>query len=254
MEFVRLEKQEHIGIITLNRPPVNALSQQAYCDIREAFTSANDDPDIWAVIFRAEGTFFSAGNELKSEMGVDKSSSSPYVQDVNTSLRSVVDCRVPVISLVHGTAVGAAFSMICYSDIVIATKDAKFGLPEVKIGIVGGAVCASVALPQKVARYMCLTADVVSAEQLLPYGFIWQIVPQDQLLNAGLAVARKICGNPPLGVRASKLSLNRAFDTEAQLAKSPADRQLTDSLAGTADAREAQLAFLEKRPPVYQAK
>ena len=148
MEYLSLKKEGHIGIITLDRPPVNALNYQAYSEIFEVFELVAQDPEIWCVIFQAKNKLFCAGNDLNeldetAQSGAEDTHEIPYGDMVEKGLTSVIKCKVPVITCVHSTAVGAGFCIATYSDIVLAAPEAKFGITEVTVGIIGGGPEAS---------------------------------------------------------------------------------------------------------------
>ena len=133
MEYLSLKKEGHIGIITLDRPPVNALNYQAYSEIFEVFELVAQDPEIWCVIFQAKNKLFCAGNDLNeldetAQSGAEDTHEIPYGDMVEKGLTSVIKCKVPVITCVHSTAVGAGFCIATYSDIVLAAPEAKFGI------------------------------------------------------------------------------------------------------------------------------
>lgn len=254
MDFVSLEKRGHIAVVTLNRPPVNALNQQTYAEIRECFQAINRDDDVWVAILRAEGNVFSAGNDLVGDNPSNTRYDSPYVQNVNTSIRSVFECRVPLIGMCQGKAIGAGFSMLSACDIVVASPEAGFSIPEAKVGLVGGASAAAFSLPQKMVRYLALTGAFITAEELRHVGFLHKIVPREELFDTAMEIAKIILKNPPLGMRATKVSLGNVFHTQRQLGMVPMDRVLSYSLSDTEDREEALRAFLEKRTPNYQGK
>lgn len=251
MDYVKFGVEDHIGTVTLAKPPVNAMNLQMYHEIADTFHQINDNPDVWVVVFRAEGRFFSVGNDVNDFSG---DYNLDYIRQIDTSIRSVFECKVPVIAAVQGAAIGGGFTMVSACDIVVAAQKTKFFIPEAKLGKVGGSAGASFSLPQKVVRYMALTGDTMYAEELLPYGFIRKIVPADELEQTAYEIAKKILANPPLAVRYTKESLNRVYEEDAQLAKIPLDHQISLKIAGTEDSKEALRAFAEKRPPRYIGK
>ena len=251
MEYLQVSREGHIETITLNKPPLNAMNLAMYNEITAAFREVNRNDDTWVVVFRAEGKFFSVGNDVNDFSG---EYNMDYIKQIDDAIRSVFECRVPVVAAVQGAAIGGGFTMVSASDIVLAAPGTKFSIPEAKLGKVGGATGASFSLPQKVVRYMSLTGDTMLAEDLFPYGFIRKIVPLPELKDAAMNVAKMIVNNPPLSVRYTKESLNRIYEAKAQLAKNPIDHEVSLKIAGSADAREALAAFAEKRPPVYTGK
>lgn len=251
MEYVQFSREGHIGMVTLNKPPLNAMNLAMYNEITTSFQAVNSDDAIWVVVLRAEGRFFSVGNDVNDFSG---DYNMEYIKQIDDAIRSVFECRVPVIAAVQGAAIGGGFTMVSASDIVVAAPGTKFSIPEAKLGKVGGATGASFSLPQKVVRYMSLTGDTMLAEDLFPYGFIRKIAPLAELKDVAMGIANLIVNNPPQAVRYTKESLNRIYEARAQLAKNPIDHEVSLKIADSADAQEALAAFAEKRSPVYSGK
>jgi len=253
MEFIRLEKRGRTGVITLDRPPVNALTYQMYAELHEVFEEVGKDSDIWCAVIRAQGKLFCAGNDVRElNSRADGSAGfEDYGAMVEKGLSAVVKCPVPVIAAVQGTAVGAGFCICTYSDVVLASDRAKFGITEIKVGIIGGAPEASWSLPPKVVRYMALTGDLLTAEEAFRYGLVRKIVPEESLLDEALALAERITANPPAALRYMKESLENIYDSDELARKIGFDGEKTALHQQTDDYKEALRAFVEKRPPIY---
>ncbi|MBU2643566.1 enoyl-CoA hydratase/isomerase family protein [bacterium] len=255
MDFIKFEATDHIGIVTLDRPRQNAFNYQMYKELKDTFELINRSQDIWTVIIRAEGKYFSAGNDVTDfQAGVINVSMEDYGNMVETGLGSVVNCKVPVISAVQGVAVGSGFCIPTYSDIVIATPEAKFGITEIKVGIIGGAPEASFSLPPKIVRYMALTGNLITAEEMEQYSFVLKIVSRDDLLDTALGIAQSIVSNPPIALKYMKESLNNIYRPDIIAKKIEFDGEKTGLHMQTEDFTEAIAAFMEKRKPVYHVK
>lgn len=257
MEFLSLEKRGHIGIVTLDRPPVNALTYQAYSELYEVFQLVEKDPDIWCVIFQAKNRLFCAGNDLNELNDRNQGAEEyeiPYGDMVEKGLTSVIKCKVPVICCVHSTAVGAGFCIASYSDIVLAAPEAKFGITEITVGIIGGAPEASYSLPPKLVRYMALTGSLLTAEDAFRANMVRKIVPADQLLDEALAIAERITSLPPLAIRYMKESLNNIYQPGHIADLVAFDGDKTALQHETEDFKEAIASFVEKRKPVYKGR
>jgi len=256
MDFISLKKNGNIGIVTLDRPPVNALTYQMYSELFEVFDLIDKDEDIWCVVIRAEGRLFCAGNDVKELDSRTENANlfENYGAMVEKGLSAVVKCKVPVIAAVQGTAVGAGFCICTYSDVVLATEKAKFGITEIKVGIIGGAPEASWSLPPKVVRYMALTGDLLTAEEAYRHSFVHKIVPDGELVNEAVALAQKITANPPIALQYMKQSLENIYDSDALARKIDFDGGKTGLHQKTEDYKEALRAFVEKRPPAYKGK
>lgn len=255
MDFIKFEAHEHIGILTLNRPSQNAFNYQMYKELKETFDMINASMDIWTVIIRAEGKYFSAGNDVADfQMGNINVSMEEYGFMVEAGLGSVVNCKVPVISAVQGIAVGSGFCIPTYSDIVFATPEAKFGITEIKVGIIGGAPEASFSLPPKIVRYMVLTGNLLTAEEMEKHSFVLKVVPADNLMDTAIGVAQSMVKNPPIALKYMKESLNNIYRPDIIAKKIDFDGEKTGLHMHTEDFGEAISAFMEKRKPHYKGK
>ncbi len=255
MDFIKFEAKDHIAILTLDRPGQNAFNYQMYKELKDTFDTINSTEDIWSVIIRAEGKYFSAGNDVNDfQEGVIDVSMEEYGYMVEAGLGSVVNCEVPVISAVQGIAVGSGFCIPTYSDIVIATPEAKFGITEIKVGIIGGAPEASLSLPPKIVRYMALTGNLITAEEMEKHSFVLKIVPSNDLLDTAIEIAQSIVRNPPIALKYMKESLNNIYRPDIIAQKIEFDGEKTGQHMQTEDFGEAVTAFIEKRKPVYKVK
>jgi len=255
MDFVKFEARGNIGIITFDRPAQNAFNYQMYKELRDTFDMINESKDIWSVIIRAEGKYFSAGNDVSDfQAGSIDVSMEEYGYMVEAGLGSVVNCKVPVISAIQGIAVGSGFCIPTYSDIVIATPEARFGITEIKIGIIGGAPEASLSLPPKIVRYMALTGKLITAEEMEKHSFVLKVVPQDELMDTAIGIAESIVRNPPMALKFMKESLSNIYRPDIVAKKIDFDGEKTGIHMQTEDFGEAVAAFMEKRKPLYKGK
>lgn len=140
MKFVNLEVNDFIGIVTVNRPPVNAVNGEVYEEINKTFQSINERTDIRVVIFRAEGEkAFLAGNDLNEFLTMNPENADERMLVVRESFWAVYDCQVPVIGAINGAAPGTGLAYASVCDIIIASDNAYFSLPEINVGVMGGA-------------------------------------------------------------------------------------------------------------------
>lgn len=253
MEFVTFEVQDNIGIVTVNRPPVNAINGQMYKEIAALFKSINGMDDVRAVVLRAEGKQFMAGNDLTELKALTKSTIMDYRDIVKSSVGSVYDCKVPVIAAVNGAALGAGFCYAATSDLIVASEKAIFGIPEAKIGFISAAGFASLLVPLKVVNYMAMTGNPLKADEIAQYGGIFKVVPPEQLMDTAMDVAKMFLANSPLVVkgwkRALHINMNPRLSDQYDV-----EFALSEDLLDTHDYEEALTAFLEKRKPVYTGK
>ena len=235
----------------MRRPPVNAVSQDMYAEIRELFSRFDELlPDVAVVILRGEGKHFSAGNDLNEFMSLTSVNSPGRMKLVREAFSAIYDCPVPVIAAVHGYAVGTGVALAGSCDLVICGESARFGTPEVGVGVMGGAKHLSRLVPQQVVRYMYFTADPVPASEIIRYGGVVRIVPDEDLLDAALELAGRLTRHSALALRTAKESLNSIEYMDLKSGYQ-FEQGLTGRLAGSDESKEARQAIVEKRPPRY---
>jgi enoyl-CoA hydratase len=250
--FLATELRGDAAIVTLERPPVNAVSQEMYVEIRNLFAEWDQIyPEVSVVILRGAGSHFCAGNDLQEFLTLTPQNSTGRMKTVREAFSAIYDCPVPVIAAVHGHALGTGVAIAGSCDLVVCANSAHFGVPEVSVGVMGGAKHLSRLVPQGILRLMYLTADPVSAADLMPYGGIASLVADEQLLDAALDLAARISRHSKVAVRAAKESLNRIEYMDLK-AGYEAEQSLTGRLAGTADSLEARQAIVERREPRFQ--
>jgi enoyl-CoA hydratase len=248
------ERRGAVLIARLNRPAArNALNGALIDAIGRTMTDAEHDPDIRAVVLTATGDrVFCAGMDLR-EFSSGKANSSAEGQAGFTRL---VDgsLSLPVVGAATGTAVGGGLELLLGCDVIVAADTARFGFPEVKRGLfpAGGGTNVGTRIPLAVALEMTLTGDPVSAQRAYELGLINAVVPADTVLDTAVGLAGRIAGNGPLAVTAIKELVRLAVTGPAQVADRT--RALAESVFGSQDAREGALAFVQKRPPVWQGR
>jgi crotonobetainyl-CoA hydratase len=262
-EAVRVERRDHVMIITINRPEArNAVNRAVRDGIGLAMEEAERDPDVRVVILTGAGDkAFCAGADLKSLAGLatDEPARESPARASEWGWAGYVKHHIskPTIAAVNGAAMGGGTELTLASDLAVASETATFGLPEVKRGIyaaAGGAFRIAQALPPKVAMEILLTGDAITAQRALELGLINQVVPQKEVLNAALALAERIAVNAPLSVQASKRIARGIVDgviaDEEELWKRASE--LGRVAMRSEDAKEGPLAFAEKRAPVWK--
>ena len=198
-----------IAEVVMDCPPVNALKVAEWFDLAERVTACGADPATRVVILRAEGRGFNAGVDIK-EMQTTEGFSALIGANRGcfAAFAAVYDCPVPVIAAVHGFCVGGGIGLAGNSDVIVASDDAYFGLPEVDRGALGAATHLSRLVPQHRMRAMVYTSETATAAELHAYGSVLKVVPRDHLADEARAVAAAIAAKSPTVIRAAKESLN----------------------------------------------
>lgn len=254
------ERRGNVLVITINRPEArNAVNAAVSIAVGDALQQAQEDPEIRAVIITGAGDkSFCAGADLKAiSRGENLYHPDHSEWGFAGYVRHFID--KPTIAAVNGTALGGGTELALASDLVVAEERAKFGLPEVKRGLIagaGGVFRIAEQLPRKVAMELLFTGDPMSAADALKWGLINQVVPDGTVVDAALALAERITVNAPLAVQASKRVAYGADDGVV-----PGDEpgwkrtgREFGTLLRTEDAKEGPLAFAEKRTPIWKAK
>jgi enoyl-CoA hydratase len=202
-----------VAEITMDNPPVNALPVQGWFDLADALTAQGRDPAVRAVVLRAEGRGFNAGVDIKELQRASHSEQRfAAIVGVNqgcaAAFAAVYDCPVPVIAAVQGFCLGGGIGLVGNADIIVASEDATFGLPEVDRGALGAATHLSRLVPQHRMRAMMYTSATATAAELHAYGSVLRVVPREELRAAAHAVAQEIAAKNPTVIRAAKASLN----------------------------------------------
>ena len=242
-----LTSVEHdVLLITLNRPEVkNAIDSALSLGVLEALAQLDEDGRLRAGVLTGAGGTFCAGMDLKAF------ARSGLPEKIDTVFRD--RCRKPLVAAVEGVAVGGGLEMALIADLLVASRDARFGSPEVKFGLFpgGGALLRLPrALPQSVVAELALTGEPITAEVAFRHGLIARLCEPGTTLEIALSLADAIARNAPLGVAAAKQLLWQAPGrSEAELW--PEQRALVDSVFHSEDAQEGARAFAERRPPVW---
>src|SRR4030081_2183040 len=198
-----------IAVVTVDAPPVNALTVQGWFDLAAAVAGAGNDLGTHVVVLRAEGRGFNAGVDIKE---IQRDGGYTALIGANqgcaAAFSAVYDCAVPVITAVQGFCLGGGIGLVGNADIVVASEDATFRLPEVDRGALGAATHLARLVPQHKMRAMVYTATPATAAELHHYGSVLEVVPRDQLRDRARAVAESIAAKSPKVIRAAKESLN----------------------------------------------
>jgi enoyl-CoA hydratase len=242
-----------IALVTLDFPPVNALAPDAFLDITAVFDSFLARPEVRVCVLTAEGErAFCAGVDVRSRLPDGETQASPgaHYRRARETFNSIYESAIPVIGAINGPALGAGLAIAASCDYLLASDRASFGLPEIDVGLLGGARHLQRLFPQGVTRRMHYTAERASAEESLRLGVVHAVVPPGELVEAALAEARVIASKMPTGIRLAKETLNQIewMDLNPGYLY---EQTRTEILQHTEDAAEAKRAFLERRPPRF---
>lgn len=252
------EKKDKIAYITINRPEaMNAMDPDTYKELSQAWVDVRDDPDVWVAIITGAGDkAFSAGADLRKTIGRPVEKWHFWQTQEEQILNRGLEVWKPVIAAVNGYCLAGGMTLLLATDIRIAAEHATFGLSEVMRGILpgnGGTQRTIRQLPYPVAMYFLLTGERMTAQEAVQAGLINKVVPMAELMPEADRIAKRICENAPLAVRAIKELAVRGqyMPIEYGLRLEQAVQQV---LATTDDAKEGPKAFSEKRKPDYAGK
>jgi enoyl-CoA hydratase len=242
-----------VAEVVMNFPPVNALPIQAWFDLAEILTKLGRDPDVSVVILAAEGKGWCAGPDMKELAAGGGEALIGINRACYAAFAAVYECEVPVIAAVQGFCVGGGVGLAGNADVIIASDDAVFGLPEVDRGALGAATHLSRLVPQKRMRSMFYTGENATAQELKSYGSVLAVVSRDELRDAARGFAQRIADKHPTVIRRAKESVNliEAVDPRKSYR---AEQGFTFELNHSDVPDEARKAFVEKRKPDFKGK
>jgi enoyl-CoA hydratase len=244
---IEVSGERGIAEVVIDFPPVNALPVRGWFDLADAITAAGANPETGAVILAATGRGFCAGVDIKE---MQRTSGHDALIGANrgcfAAFAAVYECAVPVIAAVHGFCLGGGIGLAGNADLVIASEDATFGLPEVDRGALGAATHLSRLVPQQLMRTMVYTCRTVPAAQLHAFGTVLDVVPADQLRTAARAVAGEIASKNGEIIRLAKQSLNGIDPVDVRRSYRY-EQGFTYELNLTGISDEARQAFVERR-------
>jgi enoyl-CoA hydratase len=249
---IQFERRGRVGLIRLNRPQaLNALNSALNAELGNAIAALDADAGIGCILLTGSDKAFAAGADIK-EMAA-KSAVEVFMQDFAGNWDAVARARKPVVAAVAGFALGGGCELAMQCDIIIAADTAKFGQPEIKLGVIPG-IAGTQRLPRAVGKAkamdLILTGRMMDAAEAERAGLVARVVPAANLLDEALKVAETIAAMSLPALLAAKEAVNRAF--ESPLAEGARfERRIFATLFATADQKEGMAAFAEKRPPKF---
>jgi enoyl-CoA hydratase len=247
------EQQGAVAVLRLNRPDArNALNPELISELGLALVAAEEDVDTRCVVVTGTGDrAFCAGMDLAAFAAGDGPADTDPAGMAAFGRFTEGDIDVPIVGAANATAVAGGFEVLMGCDVVVASEDARFGLPEVKRGLyaAGGGIFLGTRIPLAIALELTLTGDLIDAARAADLGLVNQVVPAAEVLPAAIALAERIAANGPLGLQATK-KLVRMAVTDAAAAKA-AQPEWQVKVFSSEDAKEGATAFIEKRDPVW---
>jgi enoyl-CoA hydratase len=246
---ITTEIRDGIAEVVVDCPPVNALTVAGWFDLADQVTAAGRDAAVRVVVLRAEGRGFNAGvdiKEMQATEGFDALIGAN--RGCYAAFAAVYECAVPVVAAVHGFCLGGGIGLVGNSDVIVASDDATFGLPEVDRGALGAATHLARLVPQHKMRAMVYTSATATAAELHHFGSVLKVVPRDDLRAAAMEVAAEIAAKNPTVIRAAKESLN-GIDLWDVKRSYRFEQGFTFELNLSGVSDEARDAFVEKREP-----
>lgn len=248
-----VETHGRVGLIRLNRPEaLNALNSALMAELNEAVAAFDSDPAIGCLVITGSDKAFAAGADIK-EMA-EKSYIDAYLGDFAANWDAIARARKPVIAAVAGFALGGGCEIAMMCDMIIAADNAKFGQPEIKLGVIpgiGGTQRLTRAVGKAKAMDLCLTGRMMDAAEAERSGLVARVVPLAELMTEAMKAAETIAAMSLPAVIAAKESVNRAFETTLSEGIR-FERRAFHPLFATEDQKEGMAAFIEKRPPRFK--
>ena len=249
------EVQEKVGLITLNRPKaMNALNGELMTELIEALLDFDLDDEIGAIVIAGSERVFAAGADISemAEMSAIEMLTNSFVELFD----GIRDIKKPIIAAVSGYALGGGCELAMSCDMIVASEKAKFGQPEVNLGVIpgaGGTQRLTHAVGKAIAMEMVLNARNLSAQEALEFGLVNYVVPVEDYLDKAMKLAKRISVRAPLAVRQAKASVNKAYELSLTEALQY-ERNAFYFLFSTEDQKEGMQAFTEKRSAEWQGK
>ncbi len=252
-ENIFVETRGKVGLIRLHRPQaLNALSSPLIEDLNKALEAFETDPGIGAIVLTGSDKAFAAGADIKEMQ--DKSFADVFLGDFISRWENVAKARKPVIAAVAGFALGGGCELAMMCDVILAADTAKFGQPEIKLGVIpgaGGTQRLTRFVGKSKAMEMCLTGRMMDAAEAERAGLVSRIVPAASLVEEAIKTAATIASLSAAAVYAAKESVNRAYETTLSEGVR-FERRIFHSLFATEDQKEGMKAFVEKRPAAFK--
>ena len=254
-DVILSEVDGHVGIVRLNRPEVlNALNLELMKKLVAQLEAYDDDPDIYAILLSGSEKVFAAGADI-TDMA-DASTFDMYSRNQFARWERIKKISKPIVAAISGYALGGGCELAMHCDIIIASETAKFGQPEINIGVMpgaGGTQRMTRAVGKAVAMDVVLSGRFLSAREALSAGLVSRVVPKENFYDEALRIAQELAKKPPLALRLAKESVLKAHEMSLSDGLEY-ERKLFYMLFATEDQKEGMKAFMEKRKPEFKGR
>jgi enoyl-CoA hydratase/carnithine racemase len=246
---------DHVATLTMDSPPVNALTRVLNDELTLALDRISEMDEVRVVVLTGAGKVFCAGADLKGRAEIIKGPGDlpAHSRRTRECFHSIRECAKPVIVAINGAALGSGLAMCASADILVASEKGTLGMPEVDVGLLGGARHAMRLFSHSRLRRMALTGMRVDGAELYRLGVVEACTTPENLMPTALEIARTIASKSPVSTRMGKHTLNVIEDLSLRDGYRY-EQDMTAAIAKTEDAREAQLAFKEKRAPLFKGR
>ncbi len=252
-ETILTEIRERVGLIRLNRPKaLNALNAQLMRELMEALEVFDRDPAVGAMVISGDERAFAAGADVKEMAGA--TAVEMFLRDSIAMFDRIQSIKKPVIAAVSGFCLGGGCELAMSCDMIVASETAKFGQPEINLGVIpgaGGTQRLTRAVGKALAMEMILNNRMLSAEEAARFGLVNKVIPVERCLDEAIGLAAEIARRAPLAVRLAKEAVNQAFETPLRDGLA-AERRSFYLLFASQDQKEGMAAFVEKRSPTWK--
>ena len=250
---ITMERRGRIALVTLNRPDsLNALNQEVMSEVADVFARIDQDKEIAVSVLTGAGRAFAAGADIKEMQ--PQSFSDMYLNDYFAGWDRFAACRKPVIAAVNGFALGGGCELAMMCDVIIASEKAKFGQPEIKLGVtpgMGGSIRLTKAIGKAKAMDLVLTGRMIDAAEADRIGLVARVLPQEGYLDEVMKVAEEMAAFSIASLMAAKEMVARSLELSTTEGVK-FERRLFMGLFATQDQKEGMQAFVEKRPPNFK--
>lgn len=255
LTMVRVQIADHIALVTMDNPPVNAQNAAFQDEMIRAFDRLSDLDEVRVAVLTGKGKCFCAGVDIKARAGQQRGPGDAWrgMRFARECFHFILECKKPVIAAINGPALGAGLAVAASCDILIAGESASLGLPEIDVGLMGGGRHAMRLFGHSRARRMMLTGYRVSGAEMYRLGVVEACVPDNKLADTAIDLAREVAAKSPIASVIAKHALNTIEDMTLRDGYR-FEQNMTVNLQGTEDSKEAMRAFVQKRKPVFRGR